>query len=60
MLRIIHSASGRAAPRACAAVGVPAPPEVQYLATLKAKNEGDLLDSLRQHLIDTRPAKRPE
>ena len=57
MVRIIMSASQRAARRACAAVGAAAPPEAQYLATLKARNEGDLADSLRQRLIDTRPRK---
>ncbi len=54
MLRIILSASERASRRACAAVGAPAPPEAQFLATLKARNEGELADTLRQHLIDTR------
>ena len=57
MLRIVLSASERASRRACAAVGAPASPEAQFLATLKARNEGELADSLRQHLIDTRPRR---
>jgi hypothetical protein len=54
MLRIALSASRRAARRACAGLGAEARPELLYFATLRARNEGDLLDSLRQHLIDTR------
>ena len=60
MLRIVLSASRRASRRACAALGPAAagPPDFHFLATLRARNEGDLLDALRQHLIDTRP-RRP-
>ena len=55
MLRITLSASRRAARRACAGLGGQSSPELVFFATLRARNEGDLLDSLRQHLIDTRP-----
>ncbi len=57
MLRVVLSASGRAARRACAglAAAVPDRPDLLFLATLRARNEGDLLVALRQHLIDTRP-----
>ena len=55
MLRITLSASRRAARRACAGLGRQTSPERMFFATLRARNEGDLLDSLRQHLIDTRP-----
>jgi hypothetical protein len=55
MLRIVLSASARASRRACGSLGGPGEPERIYLATLRARNEGELLDSLRQHLIDTRP-----
>ena len=55
MLRITLSASRRAARRACAGLGGHRSPELMFFATLRARNEGDLLDSLRQHLIDTRP-----
>ncbi len=54
MLRIVLSASKRASRRACAALGSAPRPDLVYLATLRARNEGDLLDALRQHLIDTR------
>ena len=57
MLRIILSASRRAARRACASLGADPRPEMIFLATLRARNEGDLLDAMRQHLIDTRPRK---
>ena len=53
MLRIALSASRRASRRACALLGDPQDPEMVYLATLRARNEGDLRDDLRQHLIDT-------
>ena len=56
MLRIALSASRRASRRACALLGDPASPELVYLSTLRARNEGALVDELRQHLIDT--AKR--
>src|SRR6266705_1165464 len=56
MLRIALSASRRASRRACALLGDPTSPELVYLSTLRARNEGALLDDLRQHLIDT--AKR--
>jgi hypothetical protein len=54
MLRIVLSASGRASRRACAALGPDDRPDLVYLATLKARNEGDLVGAMRQHLIDTR------
>ena len=54
MLRIALSASRRASRRACARLGAPGPPDLQYLAGLRARSEGELLDALRQHLIDTR------
>jgi len=57
MMRIALSASGRASRGACAALGASPTPDLVYFATLKARNEGDLLDALRQHLIDTRPRK---
>ncbi len=53
MLRIALSASRRASRRACALLGDPSNPDLVYLSTLRARNEGDLLDDLRQHLIDT-------
>lgn len=53
MLRIALSASQRASKRACALLGDPADPEMVYLSTLRARNEGLLMDALRQHLIDT-------
>jgi hypothetical protein len=53
MLRIALSSSRRAARRACALLGDIGQPELRLLATLRARNEGDLLDSLSQHLIDT-------
>ena len=58
MLRIALSASRRSARRACAALGDAGRPDLLFLATLKARNEGDLLEGLRQHLIDTRPRGR--
>ncbi len=60
MLRIVLAASRRASRRACALVGATVlgdHPELQYLATLRARNEGDLLGELRQHLINTRPRR---
>ena len=57
MLRIILSASKRASRGARADLGNEAPPDLVYLNTLRARNEGDLLDNLRQHLINTRPRK---
>jgi len=57
MLRIALSASRRASRRACACLTAASTPEQQYLATLRARNEGDLLAALRQHLIDTRPRR---
>lgn len=56
MLRIALSAATRAARRACAAMGDAPTPDLLYLATLRARNEGELVDALRQHLIDTRGA----
>ncbi len=58
MLRIILSASKRASRRACGALGDGSSPDLVFLSTLRARNEGDLLDALTQHLIDTRP--RPQ
>jgi demethoxyubiquinone hydroxylase (CLK1/Coq7/Cat5 family) len=55
MLRIVLSASRRASRRACARLGPVERPEIAYLASLRARSEGDLLDALRQHLIDSRP-----
>src|SRR5206468_12023551 len=57
MLRIALSASGRASRRACSLLGGPSDPEIAYLSTLRARNEGTLLDELRQHLIDTAPRR---
>ncbi|PYT16793.1 MAG: hypothetical protein DMF51_03830 [Acidobacteria bacterium] len=57
MLRITLSASQRASKRACALLGRPSDPEIVYLSTLRARNEGELLDALRQHLIDTAPRR---
>ncbi|HKN46761.1 MAG TPA: hypothetical protein VJ144_02215 [Candidatus Polarisedimenticolia bacterium] len=59
MLRIVLSASRRASRRACAALGQAAAgrPDLLFLVTVRARNEGDLLDALRQHLIDTRPPR---
>ncbi|OLC54032.1 MAG: hypothetical protein AUH92_04840 [Acidobacteria bacterium 13_1_40CM_4_69_4] len=57
MLRIALSASERASKRACALLGDPGDPEIVYLSTLRARNEGELLDALRQHLIDTAPRR---
>lgn len=56
MLRIALSASRRASRRACALLDDPSSPELVYLSTLRARNEGAMLDDLRQHMIDT--AKR--
>ena len=53
MLRIALSASRRASRRACSLLGGPSDPEIVYLSTLRARNEGTLFDDLRQHLIDT-------
>ena len=58
MLRIILSASKRASRRACHELGDGSSPDLVFLSTLRARNEGDLLDSLTQHLIDTQP--RPQ
>jgi len=58
MLRIALSASRRASRRACALLGDPASPELVYLSTLRARNEGALVDELRQHLIDTAKRRR--
>jgi hypothetical protein len=55
MLRIVLSASQRAARTACRDLGVSPPPARLYLATLQARHEGDLAEGLRQHLIETRP-----
>lgn len=55
MLRIVLTASRRASRRACARLGPADRPEIAYLASLRARSEGDLLDALTQHLIDSRP-----
>ena len=55
MLRIALSSGERASRRACEALGGSPAPDLLYLTTLRARNEGDLVDGLRQHLIDTRP-----
>jgi hypothetical protein len=57
MLRIALSASRRASRQACALPGDPSNPELVYLSTLRARNEGELLDALGQHLIDTAPRR---
>ncbi len=57
MLRIVLSSSRRAARRACALLGAADRPDLLFLATLRARNEGDLRDDLTQHLIDTRSRK---
>ncbi len=54
MLRIVLSASRRASRSACVSLSAAADPDLRLLATLRARNEGDLLGALRQHLIDTR------
>lgn len=59
MMRIALSSGERAARRACHALGDHPKPDVLFLATLRVRNEGDLVDALRQHLIDTRPASNP-
>jgi hypothetical protein len=53
MLRIILSASRRASRRACVVLGDTESADLLYLTTLRARNEGDLLADLRQHMIDT-------
>lgn len=60
MMRIALSSSERAARRACEALGDVPGPDLLYLMTLRVRHEGDLVDGLRQHLIDTRPRPRPE
>lgn len=57
MLRIALSASRGASKQACASLGDPAVPDIVFLSTLRARNEGDLLDGLTQHLIDTAPRR---
>jgi DNA-binding GntR family transcriptional regulator len=57
MLRIVLSASRRASRRACARLEAAPTAEQQYLAALRARNEGDLVEAVRQHLIDTRPQR---
>jgi hypothetical protein len=57
MLRIALSAGRRASRRACALLGE-STPEIVYLSTLRARNEGTLVDDLRQHLIDTAKRRR--
>ena len=57
MLRIALSASRGASKQACARLGDPAGPDVVFLSTLRARIEGELLDELTQHLIDTAPRR---
>jgi len=57
MLRIALSASRGASRQACARLGDAAGPDVVFLSTLRARNEGELLDGLTQHLIDTAPRR---
>lgn len=57
MERIVLSASRRASRNACAALGADPRPDLIYLASLRARNEGDLRDAMMQHLIDTRPKR---
>ncbi len=57
MQRIVLSASRRASRNACAALGADPRPDLIYLASLRARNEGDLRDAMMQHLIDTRTKK---
>lgn len=57
MQRIVLSASRRASRNACAALGADPRPDLIYLASLRARNEGDLRDAMMQHLIDTRARK---
>ena len=54
MMRIALSASERASRRACERLDAIRRPDLLYLATLRAKSEGDLSLTLRQRLIDTR------
>jgi hypothetical protein len=61
MLRTALSSSRRASRRACSLLATLAPersPEIVYLSSLGARNEGDLVDKLRQHLIDTVARRR--
>jgi hypothetical protein len=53
ILRIILSVSVKATRGACASLAAEESPEIVFLNTLRARNEGDLLDALRQHMIDT-------
>ncbi len=55
MLRGALSSSRRASKRACALLGTASSPELAYLSTLRARNEGTLRDDLLQHLIETGP-----
>jgi len=60
MLRIVLSAGRRASRRACSRADAAmrgSSPEDQYMATLRARNEADLVDALTQHLIDSRPKR---
>lgn len=57
MLRIALSASRRASRKACARLGDADAPDLVFLSTLRARNEGELLDGLTQHLIDTAPRR---
>ena len=58
MLRTALSSSRRAARRACSLLETEKNPEIIYLSSMGARNEGDLVDKLRQHLIDTAPRRR--
>lgn len=57
MLRIALSASRGASKQACARLGSQAGPDLVFLGTLRARNEGELLDGLTQHMIDTAPRR---
>ena len=57
MLRIAASSSRRASRGACAALGRATSPDFLYFASLRARNVGDLLQDLEQHLIDTAPRR---
>lgn len=57
MMRIVLSASRRGVRRACALADEAFrsdSPSRQHLAALRARNEGELFDSLTQYMIDTR------
>jgi len=57
MMRIAASSSRRASHGACSNLGRVAGSDLLYFATLRARNVGDLLQDLEQHLIDTAPRR---